>query len=151
MLGRYAAMLIASTMIVFFPIKYEAVKEAQRSENAAREAVDTALSRIRAENAITMDCLESLMSGLFCSGNLYDVEIMLGTILYGKEEKVLDIRYTEDIMSEIGSGQVIDVRGKIVTIKARLKNTGISTRLANMLWDSFIPSEEMTSGGYIYG
>ena len=77
---------------------------------------------------------------------------MIGTVITGREERVITINYTDDILNRIYQLDTeINVRGKLVSIKAVPLNEEVVVKIANIFWNSYIPADEICSGGFIYG
>ncbi len=151
MIGRYVAGLIAVVSLVLLPVKYKGLSLAEREENAVQAALDETFAKIRSDGRITLEHIEALRAGIAISGIPHDIEIEVGTVLVGKSEKVITVRYTEEIMAELTGGGSIDVRHCLVSITADPLRTSFGEALANMFWDSYVPVREKVSGGYIYG
>ena len=151
MIGRYAAGLIAVVLLVLFPVKYRGLSLAEREENAVQAALDETFARIRSDGQITLEHIEGLRAGISVSGIPHDIYIEIGTVIVGKSEKVITVRYTEEIMAELDGGGSIDVRYCLVSLTARPLKKSFGEAVANMFWDSYVSEGEKVSGGYIYG
>jgi len=151
LIGRYVAGLIAVVSLVLLPVKYKGLSLAEREENTVRAALDETFARIRSDGEITLEHIEGLKAGISISGIPHDIEIEIGTVMVGRSEKVITVRYTEEIMAELMGGGSIDVRHCLVSLTARPLNKSFGEALANMFWDSYVPEGEKVSGGYIYG
>ena len=151
MIGRYVAGLIAVVMLVLFPVKYKGLSLAEREENIVRAALEETYARIQSDGEITLEHIEGLRAAVSISGIPHDIGIEIGTVIVGKREKVISVRYTDEIMAELASGGSIDVRHCLVSLTANPLRMSFGEALANMFWDSYVPEGEKVSGGYIYG
>ena len=152
MLGRFIAGFAAIIIIVVIPLKYKGVKMAARMESAVCFAVDSAYAEIKQEGIVTAQIIDRLRYRISLSGVPYDIKIMIGTVITGSEELVLNISYTKEISEQIYQPDTgINVRGKLVSIKAIPLREGTTVKIANIFWDSFIPADEICCGGFIYG
>lgn len=152
MIGRFIACFAAIVILVMIPLKYKGVKTAARTENAVYYAVDSAYAEIKQKGIITRQIIDRLIYRLSLLGEPYEINIMIGTVITGREERVITINYTDDILNRIyRSDTEINVRGKLVSIKAVPLNEEVVVKIANIFWNSYIPADEICSGGFIYG
>jgi len=151
MLGRYAAGMTAVILLILLPVKYRAFSLASKEENMVISALDNAFMEIGINGEITPEIIEKLISGISGSGISYDIEIEIGILLTGKNEKVLTVLYSEDVLRELEVSGRINVKKCLVTLRAKAINSGTGEKLANMFWTSRIREETLVRGGYVYG
>ena len=152
MLGRFVAGMIAVLVMVLLPVKYKGLKEAVRMENMIGSYVEETFLEIRQSGVINGVMIEALQHRILNTGIPFKIIIMVGTIITGREERVISISYTDDIFKTVfDEGGEISMRGKLVSIIAVPLRKGTAEKIANMFWNSFIPSTQICSGGYVYG
>lgn len=152
MLGRFTACLLAILVIVLLGLKQTGVTEAERNENHIYFALESFMCEMERRAEITSEDIDELMKTISLAGMLCDVEIEIGTVLYGREENTIEIEYTGEIMKELGiPGNVIELKGRMITVRVIPKTQCLGLKLANLLWDTYLPQAEFVTGGFIHG
>ena len=140
--GRIIAGMIAIILMTVVPLKIKGIREAERTENTIRSALESAFEEIKCSGTIEKKLIERLLKKISAAGMLCDVEITIGTILVGRNGRVIRCIYP-------GIGETEDVRGKLVTLSVIPLKESFGIKLSNILWNSYIPSERFIYGGYI--
>jgi len=152
MLARFTAGLIAIILMVFIPLKYEGAKYALRSENIIKNAIEETYDEINAEERITKEIYEALRYRTAMSGIPCEISITVGTLFAGRNETVINVISNSELLSLIyGTGAEMEVSGKLVTITVVPLGRDPAAGLAGLFWDSYIPTERFTGGGYCGG
>ncbi|MCR5728415.1 MAG: hypothetical protein K6G24_13235 [Lachnospiraceae bacterium] len=153
MLGRFVAGLLAVMVIVLLPLKLTGISEARRNENALEYALCLFYDGVSTRGKVTEKDFSELINMISFSGINCYVEIEMGTIIYGKEQSVIEVSYTDELIGMIESSgdEGLDLKNRILTVRAVQNRENLSMRLANMFWDSFRPETVVTVGGYIHG
>ena len=151
MLGRYIAGCSAVILFFLIPLKYEAKRYAFSRENTVYEALSKTYAKFKTDGKITAEDISELRRDIAFSGVPYDIEIMIGTLFIGRKDTVINMIYTDEIMNMVEKGEDIKVRGKLVSISAKPLKENYEIKIANLLWDSYIPMNLLTVGGKIHG
>lgn len=152
MLGRVTACLLAILVTVLLSVKHMGSHEAIRSENSIRYALDNFMSHVEIKGMLETDDILVLTDNISKSGMICDIELEIGTIIYGRTQNTVEIMYTEEINNMLGSeAKGIDMKNRMISVFVKPKYFGLGERMANILWETYRGPELIVTGGFIHG
>ncbi|MBR4777095.1 MAG: hypothetical protein IK007_05730 [Lachnospiraceae bacterium] len=147
--GRIFAGILAVLLMTLVPLKMRGVKEAERTENAVREVLNSAYEDIRCTGVVDTELWERMNKRLGSLGFPYELDITIGTVFVGRSEKAIRCSYNNSMSESLETTGAVDVRGKLVTVTVTPLKECFAYKLSNILWDSYIYPGPYVTGGYI--
>lgn len=152
MLGRVTACLLAILVTVLLSVKHMGNHEAIRSENSVRYALEKFMSHIEIKGMIELEDVSELNADISRTGMLCDIEIEIGTVIYGRNRNTVEVMYSEEILDELEKvAGAIDLKKRMISVFAIPKSYGLGEKLANILWETYTGPEIIVTGGFIHG
>ena len=152
MLGRFTACLLCILVLVILPCKQRGVTEAERNENYICFVLESFMCDIEKRAVLTIKDINELQKDLSVSGVVCDIEIEIGTVLYGRDTNTIEVKYTDEIIKELNiPGNEIDLKNRMITVSVVPKTECLGIKLANMIWDSYKKRDVFIKGGLIHG
>ena len=152
MLGRFTACLLCILVTVLFSLKQMGVTEAERNENHICFALESFMCDMEKRAVITLEDINELQKNISLAGMVCDLEIEIGTVLYGREDSTIELEYTGEILKELSiPGKEIDLKNRMITVRVIPKIECLGAELANMLWKTYMSQKEFVTGGFIHG